>query len=88
MVKSRLSTEEGKALDWYAKFHNYRFMMTIFPDVNFRNRETGEPLTVNMMLIVDEYKKHKEENQKTMAQEKKRIQNDEKWGRRYSGNAR
>lgn len=69
----KITAEQGKALDWYAKHKGYQFMLSVFPEVRFRNRATGEVVPpIDLMYIVTEYQQAVQEDRKMAAYEKKR----------------
>lgn len=81
----KITAEQGKALDWYAKTKGYQFMISNLPEVRFRNRATGlEVPPIDLMYIVTEYKQAVQEDRKMAAQEKKRQEQEaERNTRRY-----
>ena len=80
MVKDRLSAEQAAAIERFCREKRAIPMLSIFPNqVNFRMKDTDEPFTTTLNQLVYDHQVGKAEEQKTRAEEKKRIERDNKW---------
>lgn len=79
-MKSSLSEEQSAAIQRFCNEQNAVPMLSVFPfQVNFRIKETKEIITKTLADLVYAHKISKLEEQKTKAQEKKRIESSNKW---------
>lgn len=78
-MKSNLSAAEATAIKRFCDERGAVPQMSVFPIVTFKIRETGEIVNKHLKDLVHEDKVAREEESKTRADEKKRIERENKW---------